>query len=1695
MRQERSTGLVRRKLSYLVLLLAIFSFAAKPALAQETVFGPENLRIVWFGLHLSVHKFTVDEPGQGTIIINKNTPEKEIRGGFARLNGKWLPLQSFLRGDSTFFEKGVNLRSLNYLLVLLSGGRGASVSVEVRKRSLTPPPEINFSANLTAIKLGESCELLWDVANAETVEIEPGMGKVDATGSLTVSPSETTTYTLTAEGEGGTATSSVTVTVYQPPTVNISADPETVIYGETTTLYWSSTNADKVVIDQSIGEVCNEGFLEVKPDRATTYTITASGPGGTAQAQALVLVKAKVESQPEGSFGKQYEDLIPLDATIEAYDSRRFSVLTGLVLNLDAFPIADVSITVHDHPEYGTSFTDGEGRFSIPVDGGGIITVVYQKEGLITAHRKVYVPWNDIAIAETILMIAEDPAATTISFDGNPDNIVTHQSTEVSDEFGTRSCSMVFTGDNRAYEVDAQGTVIRELGEITTRATEFTTPESMPAILPPTSAYTYCAELSVDGVERVKFAQPVITWVDNFLGFDVGEVVPVGYYDRDKGVWVPSDNGVVVRILDTDSDGVVDALDADGDDQPDDLNGDGFLNDEVVGLEDSVRYPPESTFWRVEVDHFTPWDHNWPYGPPAGAISPNTQGQPEVDQQNPEVKECKSYIGSFVEERSRIFHEDIPIPGTTMTLHYASNRVAGYGHKITVPASGDMVPASLKRIVVKVEVAGRTFEQALDPLPNQIAEFIWDGLDHLGRRLLNPTTANVSVGFVYDAVYMRPGTFAQAFAKAGKDLTPIRARKEIISWKRHGLVIHRACAREQDLIAEGWTLSVHHHLKPKEPSTLYKGDGSLTQRALIFGTVAGSGTRGYGGDGGPATEADLERPLDVTLDASGNIYIADTHSHHIRKVYPNGIITTVAGTGEAGYTGDGGLAIDAEISYPRSLALDTSGNLYFTSGNRVVRKVDTNGIITTIAGNGNYGGGGDGGPATAATFRALRGVAVDSSGNLYIADKSSHRIRKVDTNGIITTVAGNGYLGFEGDGGPATEARLHDPEGVAVDSSGNLYIADTGSERIRRVDTSGIISTVAGNGLGGYSGDGGPATEARIFVVTDLTMDVSGNLYLADGYYNHRIRKVDTNGIITTVAGNGSAGFSGDGGPATEAQLNQPWAVAVDAAGDLYIADRENNRIRKVASPSAFIASATGEEIVFPEEGGLGHTLSASGRHENTFNLDTGVALNQFGYDGNNKLFSITDQFGNHTVINRNSNGVPLSITSPEGITTTLTIDENNYLTGITYPDGGYYTFEYTPDGLMTAKVEPKGNSYGQTFDSTGRLTLAADEEGGNWQFSRNTDENGNILAEVLTAEGELTSYLDNTDATGSYSSIITDATGALTQYNQSADGLMVNKSLPCGMDLHFKYGLDPEYKFKFVKEMTETTASGLTKTTTRKITYLDTNSDETPDQIRETVAVNGKTTTLENKVPQARKTFTSPVGRTVTTHYDPSNLLTTSLSIPGLHDTVYGYDTRGRLASITTELRQTTFSYDLQGNLKSITDPADQTTTYSYDAVGRMTGISRPDNSSVAFSYDKNGNMTVFTNPATIDHTFSYNKVNLDSSYTTPLSGSYSYVYDRDRRLTQLNFPSGKQTNNIYGNGRLEQIQTQEGNVDFTYLCGSKVDTITKGTEAISYGYDGPLVSSEILSGRLNESLSYDYDNDFNLTSFTYAGGTGGYT
>ncbi len=333
----------------------------------------------------------------------------------------------------------------------------------------------------------------------------------------------------------------------------------------------------------------------------------------------------------------------------------------------------------------------------------------------------------------------------------------------------------------------------------------------------------------------------------------------------------------------------------------------------------------------------------------------------------------------------------------------------------------------------------------------------------------------------------------------------------------------------------------------------------------IITTVAGTGTGGFSGDGGPAINAKLGGSLGVAADHSGNLLIVDGGNNRIRKVDAAGIITTIAGGGSAAGSGDGGPATNAQV-FPNSVTEDGAGNLYLSQG-ASIRKVNTAGIISTVAGTGLPGFSGDGGPATSAAIFCTN-VAADSAGNLYLSDSLNQRIRKVDTSGIITTVAGTGEQGYSGDGGPATSAKLALPQGLTVDGAGNLYFADNATH-IRKVDTNGIITTVAGSGSPLALGDGGPATSAGMTPVW-VAVDSAGNLYIADAG-GGKIRKVNTSGIISTLAGGGHniGQGNGDGGPATSAWFANISAVAVDPAGNVYIADSGADRIREVSSGAA----------------------------------------------------------------------------------------------------------------------------------------------------------------------------------------------------------------------------------------------------------------------------------------------------------------------------------------------------------------------------------------------------------------------------------------------------------------------------------------------------------------------------------------------
>ncbi|MDR0579831.1 MAG: hypothetical protein LBG21_04440, partial [Campylobacteraceae bacterium] len=453
-------------------------------------------------------------------------------------------------------------------------------------------------------------------------------------------------------------------------------------------------------------------------------------------------------------FGNLYIDNIPNDSTLEKYDERLFAMITGKVSDEHGRPLKDIVVSIHKFGEYGTTKTDENGSYAIPVEGGKNIIIRYSKPGYTTIDRDIYAKVQDWTIAPDVTMLAKDAKVSTIKMSDTNPRI--HSSSKINDERGERQATIVFEGVNKAKAIDKDGSE-RELETINIRATEFKTPPSMPSNLPNTTAFTYCVDITVDGVtdsESVTFDNPLVMYVDNFLGFNVGELVPVGYYDRNKGEWIGSDNGIIVRLLDTNSDGMVDALDANGDGEPDDLNGDGDFGDEVAGISNNTNYQAGKTYQRAKITHFTPWDCNFPYVPEGDVNEPNSDntdpntGTPNQPNDNPVC------TNSYITSKTQILHEDIDIAGTNVKLHYNSRKTDGFKYIISASIDTSDLPFTALGAQSILEIGGRRFVKDLEFNKINNVEFEWDGKDAVGNKIPGTINGKLITRYSYKLQYM-----------------------------------------------------------------------------------------------------------------------------------------------------------------------------------------------------------------------------------------------------------------------------------------------------------------------------------------------------------------------------------------------------------------------------------------------------------------------------------------------------------------------------------------------------------------------------------------------------------------------------------------------------------------------------------------------------------------------------------------------------------------------------------------------------------------------------------------------------------------------------------------------------------------------------------------------------------------------------
>ena len=1059
-------------------------------------------------------------------------------------------------------------------------------------------------------------------------------------------------------------------------------------------------------------------------------------------------------------------------------------------------------------------------------------------------------------------------------------------------------------------------------------------------------------------------------------------------------------------------------------------------------------------------------DFNWPFGPPPDSKPPGDGVGPQPDK--PPKDPCKT-SGSIIGCEPQTLGEVIDVTGTPLSLHYQSDRVFGRHDtdKLKNRLSGATLPPNLQRIHLEIAFAGQAFKKNFAPLPNLVDTFAWDGKDAYGRPVRGLQPVKVRIGYEYIAQYYATGdSFAASFNRFGSfpigigggsgggggggsavafSFLPARTTTPpIILWRDYETSL--GSLDSPDL--GGWSLNVHHAYDAGGRS-LYLGNGdqrSATAMNVVIATVAGTGDPHFAGDGGPATQAKLSPTGGIAVGSDGSLYISDRNNERIRRVGPDGVITTVAGTGGVGFTGDGG-------------------------------------------------------PATQATLHTPFDVAVGSDGSLYIADTNNHRIRRVGTDGIITTVAGTGVAGFAGDGGSATQAKLNQPLGVAVGSDGSLYITDINNQRIRRVGTDGIITTVAGSANVGFAtGDGGPATQAGLNNPMGVAVGTDGSLYISD--QSQRIRRVGSDGIITTVAGTGVTGFAGDGGPATQAQINNiQGGIAVGPDGSLYIADANNNRIRQIRpSLPGFSVS---DIVIAAEDGSEVYVFTGTGRHQRTLDAQTGAVRFQFTYNTAGHLATIIDGDDNVTTIERDGIGSPSAIAAPFGQLTALAVQGDGYLSRVTNPAGETVQLTYNSgeaEGLLATLTDPRGNVHHYLYDALGRLMRDENPAGGVKTLVRNDITDDHYTVAVTTALGLVTTYEVDELSTGDTRRVRIDASGARAESFIHTDGSR-KTTFADGTVVNRLQGPDPRWSMQTpVSKSLITTKGGLTSTLTtdRQAVLADANNPLSLIRLTDTVTLNGRI--LKRVFDKATQTTTrtTPAGRISTAVTDSLGRVTQA-QVSGFLTANSAYDAKGRLSRVGqgsgADERVVDFAYNPQGYLASVTDPLGRSLGLEYDAAGRITRQTQPDGRIILYGYDANGNLASLTPPGRPGHIFHYTPVNLTQDYQPPavsVSNNTVYDYDLDKHLTKITRPDSQTLSFTYDSaGRRSILDTPGGAISYAYdpVTGKLTGITDTAGGKLNFSYSSGLLTQTTLTGAVSGSVGRTYDNDFRITSLNVNG------
>ena len=1366
--------------------------------------------------------------------------------------------------------------------------------------------------------------------------------------------------------------------------------------------------------------------------------------------------------------------------------------LHGRVLTGDGVGLPGVTVTVHGRPELGRTVSRGDGAFDVVVPAGQH-TVTLAATAFLTAQRQVTAVRGRMASLEDVVLLRVDEKATVVPLPAGG----FHEASVQRDDAGTRAVRLFIPPGTTAVASMPDGTT-RPLSTVTVRVTEFTVGargvQAMPGSLPAASAYTFAAEFSVDearamGAVGVDFSQPVVWYADNFLSAAVGTTVPLGSYRPSEARWRPEANAVVVQVL-------AGGLDVTGD----------MVADETLPLvpsEASVLGAslPGGQYVRATTSHFSTEDANYAWqcdgtcAPGVGAVAgacPSGCKRPGsiIDVQNQTVSEAMPLAGT----------------GLTAFLHGHRQPRASFSLDVPLVTGvdGGVKGAQAGRVVLDIGGRQVTTEVA-DAGEGAVARVTWDGKDAWGRTVRGPVAGVVQSGFVYSVryVWVPRGTRVDLTPQfgampTGATVTAGPSRRNAFISTSQEVLLGNWVGPEA---LGGLSLDVLHGYSAST-GTLYTGGGDTVRTGDVRGgatvtVFAGGGTTRL--ETGPAAGASLNQPGHLTLGPDGSLYFVDNGSA-VRRLTPDGqMLSTVAGgLGRSGFAGDGQDAKAARFSAIDGLAVTASGDVYIAdTGNHRLRKVDAQtGVVTTVVGTGVRGVPTSGAQATTAPLDSPRALLASRDGSVlfftFNGVGGGDVLYRLTTDGRVERLAGGGTLGsanpLESSDASAVSFGTFGKR-LAEGPDGSVYVTDARS-LLRRVHPDGRVSLVAG--AGASNEDGVTARGAQLGDVMGLAVDATGVVYFtersgAGTRRGGRVRMVGPDGRIATVAGDGTfpaARTPDTGVPGPAARLGGVREVVAHPDGRVFFVE-EFLETLQVLTPQGGLSLA--ERAVGSGDGTEMYIFDATGRHRRTIDTRTGAVVLRFGWDTAGRLESVTDRNGDVTQVLRDSAGRFAGFKAQDGQTLTATLDAQGRVSVLSDAASRTVRVGWNAAGLPASWEDANGNVSRFEYDADGRLEVDVDAQQGERRLSREATSGGYTVT-FRTPAGRVTQYgYSEAGPLKSYRNVFPDGTTTWTR----ATGGTVTTDFPDGTFSVARLASDSRFgsQSTYPSAVTTTLPSGLSRAEgLRRTVTLATPGDVSQvSRLEEETTVNGKRWLTVYTAVDRTVRVTSPVGRVSSVTVDEKGRPVSWVS-PGVLATTVALDARGRPQSVTQGARRVALTYGANGFVDSAMDGLARTTRLGTEVTGRLQSVTRPDMAVSGFDWDGVGNLTSLTPPGKPAHTFRYSKLREMTAYAPPVVpgvGEETYRWTKDSQVEGVTHPDGMTTTVVRDMaGRVARVEAPWATttVEYAATTGQVVAT-TRGGQRVGYGYDGFLPVSEKWAGPVTGVVGWRYDEDFRVT------------